>query len=381
MMNTEDFIKKSQSVHGDKYLYTKTIFKDWKTLVNIICSRHMDFYQMPLSHIRGHGCKKCSVEFQALKRSEKAAAEFETKARAVHGSKYDYSKVKYKNAHTLIDIICDIHEVFTIRPYAHLQGSGCMKCGNLSTAKKKTTSPENYIQKAKKKHKEKYDYTKTKYVKSCEFVLITCPEHGDFSIRAGNHLNGQGCPECGEIKRADSRRDTKEDFVEKANKVHNNRYDYTLTVYKGAHVQVITTCPGCGPFKQKPSDHIGSKSGCPLCVDQLNSRGVKRIESFLLEQNYKFIREKTFPSLKSTKTGNKSFRFDFYLQEHDILIEFDGMQHFKSIAKWGGEKTYQALRENDALKNEWAQVHGYKLIRIKYTDEDKIEEILSKNLP
>ena len=376
-MDVESFIKKAQSVHLDKYNYTKTVFKDWKTPITLICPRHFDFHTMPLSHIRGHGCKKCAVELQASKRTKKAAAEFETRAKVVHGSKYDYSKVKYKNAHTLVDVICDIHERFQIRPYAHLQGSGCMKCGIISTAKKRTISPERYVEKAKKKHGRKYDYTKTIYVNSREFVLITCFEHGDFSIKAGNHLTGQGCFECGVIKRADGRRDTKEDFVKKANEIHNNRYDYTSTVYEGSHTKVVIICPDCGPFMQKPSDHLGSKSGCPLCVDQLNSRGIKKIESYLVANNLKFEREKTFSSLKSTKAGNKSLRFDFYVQDFKLLIEFDGMQHFKPIAKWGGEKTYQALQENDARKNNWAALEDFKLIRIKYTEEDMIEKILS----
>lgn len=379
-MNTEEFIKKSKIVQGDKFLYTETIFKNWRTPVIIICPIHGDFHQIPLSHIRGHGCKDCANELQGLIKSKKAASEFEGKARLIHGSKYDYSMVKYKNAHTLINISCDVHKIFSIRPYSHLQGAGFKKCGIVSTAKKRTSSTEKFIIKADIKHQKKYDYSNTNYICNRESVLIRCYDHGNFSMRAVNHLNGQGCPECGEIKRANSRRDTKEDFVKKANKVHKNKYDYTLTIYTGAHVKVIIICPNCGPFNQKPSDHIGSKSGCPFCVDQINSRGVKRIESFLLEQNLKFEREKTFSSLKSKKTGNKSLRFDFYIHEIEILIEFDGMQHFQPVAKWGGDKTYQALRENDARKNEWAQLQGYKLIRIKYTDEDIIEEILSSYL-
>ncbi|MDP1609398.1 MAG: hypothetical protein Q8L98_08835 [Chlamydiales bacterium] len=376
-MDTKSFVQRLRSLYLNSYIYTKTVFKDWKTKVAVTCPKHGDFYSIPQSLINGHGCKNCAVELQGFLKAKKAAAEFEVKARATHEDKYDYSQVKYKNAHTLVEISCNIHGSFFQRPYAHLQGSGCMKCGIISTAKKRTISLEGYIEKAKQKHGEKYDYSKTVYVSNREFILITCFEHGDFSIRAGNHLTGQGCVKCGAIKRVDGRRDTKEVFVKKANEIHNNRYEYTSVIYKGSHFKVVILCPDCGPFLQKPSDHLGSKSGCPLCVNQLNSRGVKKIVSYLLANNLKFEREKTFSSLKSAKAGNKSLRFDFYIQEFKTLIEFDGLQHFKPIAKWGGEKTYKALKENDELKNEWAAQEGFKLVRIKYTEEEVIEKILS----
>jgi hypothetical protein len=130
--------------------------------------------------------------------------------------------------------------------------------------KKLTT--KTFIQKAQSKHKNKYTYENTNYVNSDSKVTITCQDHGDFEQSAGNHIyNGAGCPEC--AKKAKSKKLTKttSEFIEEANSIHNNVYDYSLAVYTRNDVKTVIICPIHGEFKQTPSMHV-SGQGCPKCA-------------------------------------------------------------------------------------------------------------------
>lgn len=120
-------------------------------------------------------------------------------------------------------------------------------------------STEEFINKANKKHDNRYEYTKSIYTKTHDKVIITCKVHGDFSQIASNHLRGSNCPECSGTKRM-----TTESFTDKAHKVHCNKYTYTDTIILNNKDKVVITCPVHGNFEQKPSNHLVGK-GCPKC--------------------------------------------------------------------------------------------------------------------
>lgn len=179
--NTELFINKALKIHSNKYSYEKTIYINTRIKVIITCPIHGDFYQLPSGHLFGYGCPTCSGrypmsteefknklkiifpnltvidEYKNLYSKIKVMDELgiiynslpndllrkhppsiETavdknfayllKAKKIHGNKYDYSQVYYKNTYTLISIICPIHGVFKQIPYNHLHGAGCRKC-------------------------------------------------------------------------------------------------------------------------------------------------------------------------------------------------------------------------------------------------------------
>ena len=126
---------------------------------------------------------------------------FIQRAKKVHGEKYDYSKVEYKNNRTKVCIICSEHGEFWQTPDAHLRGQGCPICRYIkskeSIRKKMGLTTENFIQKAKEIHDNKYNYSKVKYENTDTKVCIICPEHGEFWQTPHHHLKGCGCPECG----------------------------------------------------------------------------------------------------------------------------------------------------------------------------------------
>ena len=130
---------------------------------------------------------------------------FLEKAKIVHGNKYDYSLIEYKNNYTKIKIICPIHGIFEQVPYAHTSNkSGCPKCGLEKSSKKQRMSYEKFINKAKIVHGDKYDYRFVKYLGNKDKVCILCKLHGEFWQSPNNHLKGCGCPKCSNNDRISS---------------------------------------------------------------------------------------------------------------------------------------------------------------------------------
>lgn len=126
----------------------------------------------------------------------KTTEEFINEAKLVHGDKYDYSRVEYKNNKVKVEIICQIHGSFWIRPENHLKGQGCRKCGIIFRTNKLRKSIDEFIEESNLLHCNKYDYSKVEYVDINTKVCIGCPEHGEFWQTPSHHLRGHGCPKC-----------------------------------------------------------------------------------------------------------------------------------------------------------------------------------------
>lgn len=123
--------------------------------------------------------------------------EFKQRASKLNCNKYDYSKVEYINSRSKVIITCPVHGDFKQTPSQHLRKRGCVKCGAEVRAANQTSNTNDFIKKAKRKHKSKYNYSKVKYLSNREKVIITCPTHGDFKQTPNNHLSGSGCRKCG----------------------------------------------------------------------------------------------------------------------------------------------------------------------------------------
>lgn len=197
---------------------------------------------------------------------------FIEKARKVHGDTYDYSKVKYIKAKIKVRIGCAKHGEFEQAPDGHLAGAGCPRCGELRTGAKRRAGLSKFIQKAKKKHGDYYDYSLVEYKTCKDKVKIVCPEHGVFEQTPDSHVQGKGCVECGRLKAADSMKWTTEEFIENARKVHGDYYDYSKVDYKRLDVHVTIICPEHGEFEQAPYSHINQKARCPKCAKIASSR-------------------------------------------------------------------------------------------------------------
>lgn len=123
---------------------------------------------------------------------------------------------------------------------------------------------EKFIEKANKRHNNKYDYSKVEYVDSVTKVCIICPEHGEFWQTPQGHIRGNSCPKCANKKRGDTFRSNGDEFVERAELVHGNKYLYDKTKYVNAETKIPILCLEHGTFWMTPMNHLLGQ-GCPKC--------------------------------------------------------------------------------------------------------------------
>lgn len=326
-----------------------------------------------------------------------------------HNGKYDLSLIKeYKNNRTKLPIICEKHGVFYSSADKLFSGCGCPKC-----AKNCKMDNDSFKDNAVKIHGDKYNYDKAEYKNSETKIKIICNQCGStFWQTPHMHLRGQGCPNCnGNVKK------NSKDFIAECEKVHNNKYDYSKTIYKNAYSKIIVTCPihgdfeqiarvhlnghGCpkcsgkhrydkdyfiekakeihgnkydysliktiesnreklpiicpkhGVFTQTIDKHINQKSGCPKCQRSLLE---EEISILLKENNYEFEEQKHFQWL-----GLQSL--DFYLPKYKIAIECQGIQHFIPYGNFGSKKNskeelFESIDKLDSRKNELCKKNG-----------------------
>ena len=188
-LTTEKFIEKARKIHGDKYDYSKVEYVNSHTPVKIICKIHGEFEQSPTNHLCGKGCPICGGKNMTTEK-------FIEKARLIHGDKYDYSKVNYVNNRTKVCIICPEHGEFWQTPNSHLSGKGCLRCGVLKQTEKRTDDYQNFVEKSRMVHGDKYDYSNVEYINAHVPVSIMCKKHGIFKQIPYVHLAGCGCQLC-----------------------------------------------------------------------------------------------------------------------------------------------------------------------------------------
>ena len=354
----EQFIEESRIIHNDEYDYSLVDYKGNKIKVKIICKEHGVFEQLQQDHQRKHKCPVCRNN----KRYNNN--EFIEKCKKIYPSEnFDYSQVDYRNNKTNLKIICSEHGIFEVRPDKFLQKRtvGCKKCWD------KVYDTDSFIKKSNIVHKNKFDYSQSTYIGNNIKLKIICEIHGVFEQTPHNHLKGYKCPNCSKNKKM-----TNEDFIKKANIVHDKIYDYGETKYINCSTKVKIRCEKHGIFEQTPSNHLDG-CGCQICK---NSRGEKRIRNYLLKNNIIFDSEKRFNNCKNVI----SLPFDFFLPQYNSCIEFDGEQHFFPKEIWGGTEGFEKTKNNDRIKNEYCLDNNIKLIRINFKEINSVEEIVRKNI-
>jgi hypothetical protein len=330
----KEFISEVKKIHDDKYDFSESIYITNNTPLKVICPVHGVFFKKPVHLInRKQGCPKCSQEKQT--HNQKKPLDILLKEfNHIHDNKYNYSKVEYVNTITPITIICPKHGEFEQLPSNHLKGKGCKYCGG--TAKMDT---KLFIEKSKKIHDNKYDYSKVVYKSSREPVTIICPEHGEFEQIPNNHLSkSQGCPKClGWVKDTES-------FIEKSKKIHGDKYDYKNTTYKTIHEEVDIICPTHGNIKVTPNYHLRGL-GCKFCTTSISIEE-KNILTFIESMGVKCI-----PNDRSV-LGDKEL--DIYLPDYNIAIEYNGLY-------WHSEEyvdnEYHLNKSNKCLEKNVRLIH------------------------
>ena len=188
---TYQFVKKyiesyNYKLISDSYINSSSLLTIKCSCGHIYKTTYGNFYQ-------GKRCYKCKNKTPINKLTTK---QFIQKAKQVHGGKYDYILVDYKNNYTKVKIICSIHGTFEQRPKNHLNGQGCSKCSRIKVSESKRKNTQQFIKESKLIHGDKYDYSLVQYKNCTSKVKIICPIHGVFEQTPTKHLNKHGCSEC-----------------------------------------------------------------------------------------------------------------------------------------------------------------------------------------
>jgi hypothetical protein len=252
---------------------------------------------------------------------------FINKSNIIHNNKYNYELVNYINSKTKVKIICDEHGIFEQIPSGHLFGKGCLKC----SIKNKTLTTDKFIEKANELHNNRFDYSLVNYINSYTKVKIVCKEHGIFEQNPSSHLNGQTCRRCVDIENTL----TTKEFIEKANEVHNNKFNYSLVEYINNITDVKIICPTHGVFNQKPSNHL-SGNGCNNC-----SIDLVRSNEYFDKCNLKFNNKYDYSLVNYV---NNKTKVDIICPEHGIF-----QQTMKNHLKYDGCPYCSGKRMNSEL--------------------------------
>ena len=276
--------------------------------------------------------------------------EFVTKAKAKHGSRYDYSKSLYAGKAKKVIITCHDHGDFEQIASDHTNGSNCPKCAHASISAKKKIDADIILRRAKEKHGDKYIYHPETYVDTQTKMRITCPQHGDFFQSPAAHSStGQGCPKCKQGGKYDT-----DSFIEKM-KSQGSEYDYSKTVYTGAGDKITVTCLKHGDFHPIAFQH-GYGVGCPACGSMGQSSQEKEIVDIIGEEVD-----------VSNRTIIAPRELDIVVHRAKLAIEFNGT-FWHSLSKrpkgYHRDKRIAANRE------------GYRLISISEQDWKDKRELL-----
>ena len=297
----------------------------------------------------------------------------------------------------------------------------------------KIKTEKEYITKANLIHNNKYNYEQINYKSSLDKLNIICPVHGLFNQRASTHLNGCGCPKCAKesislgtkffILKSNIKHNNKydysksiyinnkskiiiicpehgeflqlpkshlkgsgclkckhenqilttENFINRCKFIHNNYYNYDKTVYINSYIKVTIICPIHGDFKQNTVNHLRGQR-CPKCI---YSKNEEFIESYLKKNNIKFKAQARFDNCKY----KKKLPFDFYLPDYNLLIEYHGEQHFIDASKYWTTCKLEYRQKLDKIKKDFALNNNFNYLEITYKDniEEQLNKILKRN--
>lgn len=180
--------------------------------------------------------------------------EFISKSIARFGSKFAYPNTIYMGRQQKVKVCCAVHGEVSIRPFVHLRGEGCPHCAILKQGQNRTGTLESFVQRANEIHQNLYDYSKTVFVKMKSSVIVTCKQHGDFSVSAFGHIHNKiGCQQCSINNRGIHVRQTIDDFFKELRQKPNfEQYDFSgITEFKNLHEKKTVRCKSHGIYQTK----------------------------------------------------------------------------------------------------------------------------------
>ena len=250
-----------------------------------------------------------------------------------------------------------------------IHSKGCPKCTRASRGRKSRKTHETFIQQLSQVNPN--IKVLNHYEKATTRIECECSVCGHlWSAKASNLLSGFGCPQCGRLRTSNSHRKSQTAFEEAVKSVNPN-ID-VVGVYASNRTPIQCRCIICGCLWNGLPFNILRGEGCPACR---MSHGEKEIVKYLDDSRIEYVPQYSFSNLRGVKGGTLSY--DFYVPAHNMLIEYQGIQHYRPVAAFGGEEQFDVQLEHDERKRQYANENGYLLVEIRYDQINNIENILN----
>lgn len=313
----------------------------------------------------GQGCPECGRKSMIAKNS-KTHSDFIKELKIINPNIQILSN--YTNNKTKVDCKCLKHNcghIWSAIPNSLLQGHGCPQCGGW----------------IKRSHEEFVDLLKTinpniivvdKYKNRKSKIKCKCKiDNNEWYAMPYHLLKGVGCPICGVASSADGRTKSYEEFVKELQQINPNIE--IVGQYNNTNTKVKCRCSIDGYEWEALPNNLLQGHGCPKCN---NPRGENKIIHLLNKHQICYVAQKRFEDCKNIKP----LPFDFYLPNYHMCIEYDGVQHYEPIERFGGIDNFQVVQKHDKIKTQYCQTNNIKLLRIPYWEFDNIENILVNEL-
>lgn len=378
-LNQESFIEKAIKIHGNKFDYSKSIFKGKRKKIKIRClTCGNNINVLADYHLKSKtgSCNYCNVESKKL-----TTEDFINKVKKARGNEFSFEKTRYINSKTKVKVFhrrCGKLILVDPSNLVKSSGTGCRRCSLEDRSKSRIISNSDFKKRCINVFGDEYDLSEANYINAMTKIRIKhniCGRY--FYMRATSFLNEKhGCRFCAIERNADLLRRGEKEFIKKSRDKHGDNFDFSLLKYKNCNTDIKLICKKCrNTFKTRPNYHLISKTGgCIFCS---SSKPEKTIKKWLDSNSKKHKREKKFEECVNPDTGRK-LSFDFFVFPN-VLIEFHGKQHFEVASEtWGrGKEGLIAIQKRDGIKKSWAKSNNYQYHMIRYDENviDRLEEI------
>lgn len=245
--------------------------------------------------------------------------------------------------------------------------------------KSKPLTTEEWVKKAILRHNGFYDYTLSEYINNSTKIKIICPIHGEFEQAPNAHTDrGDRCPKCGLESRAKINRTSKEEFINRSNKIHNFKFDYSLVHdFKRLNEQLSIICPKHGEYKQNGQSHMRG-SDCEKC--SYEKRGV----------DYSISKEEMLKRFEEFNNGlvydlstykNRNSIISYYCEIHGhIKQKADKHLRGKQCSKCAKRKSWNTGNTEKFIEKA-KEIHGdkYDYSKVDYKNNRTKVEIICKH--
>lgn len=366
----EEWDKEVYSLVEDEYKFLDK-YKNASTKLRVIHRNCGTLYKVdPNSFQQGRRCPICAEEKRRKRSKRTTNEEWKEIVKNLVGDEYTFIE-KYEDYKTPIKVRHNkCGRVYKVVPQEFKRGSRCWKCGHKRTSEEQKITQEEFYNSVKEACGNDYTFLE-RYVNKYTPIKVRHNKCGTvYKVAPNDFSQGRRCKKC----HFRSRLKTQKEWNNQVEELGRGNYEF-LESYKGDSIKIKVKHKECGrEFYTKPNSFILGRR-CPYCI---LSKGETLVENYLLDNSLLYERQKKFSDLKDYFY----LSYDFYIPKKEVLIEYQGRQHYYPISFFGGQESLSKQKIHDNMKRNYAKVNEFTLIEIPYTvtTAEEIKTILDNKL-